>query len=508
MIYGQDEPTLFPVADLYDSGMIQMYINAAREQYNQNREDLKEFQKTFGDFVSPFAKDAQWVDANTRGRINEAMDYLQKNGIDPLRSAEGRAVLQRVINTTPRAEINIRRANAKLGEEYLKARGQMMANGTYNDDYEQYLLNNLGLGRFEDFDSSMGTWTRTSPSQFKDLNAATSSWFDDLKGEDLGLDPTGRYRLYGVDENQMNRSLTPMLPGFVHNDLGGYYYNLAKKELQSSGQLNPTEDQILDRLKSNIVTANKERMFVRADADDYTKLQIQNQYARDLENLRTQNNIYEDMITNGADENGDGKISKEEKQNYSKLAKLIAQREKGKIEDSIFDEADLRIDNIGDEGVATYTPSNSLYHKIGVVNSSIQYMPPEKNKTGISPAMYIIPKNVAKNVVFLQSDVDEGDLLYTSRNKYGKNIKSPAHPVFNKVADENVYFMPKGGLRAVQDGNKIRYFISGEIYSDRVNEKGEVTKQIGKNGDNSSTYYMEVTRQQKKYGESSVAKHY
>ena len=168
MIYGQDEPTLFPVADLYDSGMIQMYINAAREQYNQNREDLKEFQKTFGDFVSPFAKDMQWVDANTRGRINEAMDYLQRNGIDPLRSAEGRAVLQRVINTTPRAEINARRANAKLGEEYLKARGQMIANGTYNDDYEQYLLNNLGLGRFEDFDSSMGTWTRTSPSQYKD----------------------------------------------------------------------------------------------------------------------------------------------------------------------------------------------------------------------------------------------------------------------------------------------------------------------------------------------------
>jgi len=31
MIYGQDEPMLFPVADLYDSAMMQMYINAARE---------------------------------------------------------------------------------------------------------------------------------------------------------------------------------------------------------------------------------------------------------------------------------------------------------------------------------------------------------------------------------------------------------------------------------------------------------------------------------------------
>lgn len=53
MIYGQDEPMLFPVADLYDSGMMQMYINAAKEQYNQNREDMKEFMKTYGDFMSP-----------------------------------------------------------------------------------------------------------------------------------------------------------------------------------------------------------------------------------------------------------------------------------------------------------------------------------------------------------------------------------------------------------------------------------------------------------------------
>ena len=50
MIYGQDEPVALPVMDLYDTGMMQMYVNAARDQYLQARDDQKEFLKTYGDF--------------------------------------------------------------------------------------------------------------------------------------------------------------------------------------------------------------------------------------------------------------------------------------------------------------------------------------------------------------------------------------------------------------------------------------------------------------------------
>lgn len=34
---------------------------------------MKEFMKTYGDFMSPFANDIAWVDQQTRGRINAAM---------------------------------------------------------------------------------------------------------------------------------------------------------------------------------------------------------------------------------------------------------------------------------------------------------------------------------------------------------------------------------------------------------------------------------------------------
>lgn len=94
---------------------------------------------------------------------------MQENGIDPLRSAEGRAIIQNIINTTDRAGINLRKTNAALGEEYLKNRAKMIADGTYNEDYEKFMLQRLGLGDFNSFDSSRGSWTRTTPSNYQDL---------------------------------------------------------------------------------------------------------------------------------------------------------------------------------------------------------------------------------------------------------------------------------------------------------------------------------------------------
>ncbi len=256
MIYGQDEPMLFPVADLYDSGMMQMYINAAREQYNQNREDMKEFIKTYGDFMSPFSKDIDWVDQQTRGRVNAAMQYMQDNGIDPLRSAEGRAIIQNVINSTDRAGINTRKANAALGEQYLKARGALIAAGKYSDDYEKYLLQQMGLPDFEHFDSSMGTWTRTSPAEFKDLNAATSPWFDKLTPGYLYT--KDGYDYVGIKDEDLQAVLSQQMPDFVESDYGKYQYELAKRQLRASGNENPSSNDIIKQLSDNIVSANRE----------------------------------------------------------------------------------------------------------------------------------------------------------------------------------------------------------------------------------------------------------
>lgn len=454
MIYGQDEPMLFPVADLYDSGMMQMYINAAREQYNQARDDMKEFSKLYGDFFSPFSKDMEWVDAQTRGRVNDALTYMQANGIDPLRSAEGRALVAKIIRDTNVAGINQRRANAKMAEEYIKNRGTMIANGTYNPDYENYLLGQMGLGRFEDFDSSMGAWTRTSPSKYQDLNAATSSWFDDLKGEDLGLDPTGRYRMFGINEDQLQRSMSPMLPGFVHTDLGGYYYNLAKKQLQAEGNASPSEDEVLNRLRSGIVGANKEKMYTKYDTDDYAKMQQQHRYelaedkaktANDVAAYRQRAEIDREML---ADTNMDGKISEEEKKSYSKYLKNGRKGGNGTIPYDIFEDArDVRT-NKGGESYAKYPVEYTNGLNIRPTSEQVVFNP----ATTQSSAAYTIPRSaLAEGVVYAVNDLTNG--------------RNP-RPVRYSAEGEDLYLVPSGHIKAIKykDGS-YRYFVVGTLYT-------------------------------------------
>jgi hypothetical protein len=82
-------------------------------------------------------------------------------GIDPTRSAEGRAYIQRLINQVPVAEINKRRQAAAVAQEYIKNRGLLESKGLYNPDFEKYILNGKSL---EDWDTGTdGMWTRTSP---------------------------------------------------------------------------------------------------------------------------------------------------------------------------------------------------------------------------------------------------------------------------------------------------------------------------------------------------------
>mgnify|MGYP006872988771 CR=1 FL=1 len=73
MIYGQDEPVALPVIDLYDSAMMQMYLNSVRAQYNTAKEEQKEFLKSYGDFYSPFVKDNEYWYNNTMAPVQQLM---------------------------------------------------------------------------------------------------------------------------------------------------------------------------------------------------------------------------------------------------------------------------------------------------------------------------------------------------------------------------------------------------------------------------------------------------
>ena len=51
--------------------------------------------------------------------VRDIIDDAAARGIDLLKSPEGRAVIQRAVNSVNPAEFNRMRTNAKLGFEYL-----------------------------------------------------------------------------------------------------------------------------------------------------------------------------------------------------------------------------------------------------------------------------------------------------------------------------------------------------------------------------------------------------
>lgn len=254
MIYGQDDPMLFPVADLYDSGMMNMYINAAREQYNQNREDMKDFMKTYGDFISPISADMDWVDQQTRGRINDALNYLQQNGIDPLRSAEGRAIIQRVIRDTPTAGINARRQSAENAREYLKNKAALERQGLYNPNFESYRLDGKTINNWNT--GNNGIWQETSPLEYKDLNEYTGHIFDKMEDEFISSD--GIYDYTGVSRERRNQALTQQIGGLLGTPLGRFHYENSRANAAAILGREPTEEEVLNQFKDDILTATVE----------------------------------------------------------------------------------------------------------------------------------------------------------------------------------------------------------------------------------------------------------
>jgi len=196
---------------------------------------------------------------------------LYAKGIDPLRSAEGRAGISRLIAGMPYGKIAQLRQSAETAKEYIKNRGIMQTKGLWNPDYERATLKG---GSLEDWDTvNGGVWTRTAPSEYQDLNQYTSHIFDNLKDSYIGTDKN-HYDWYGVTENDLYKSLTPdKLGGLLNTDLGRFHYSNAIRDLAAQGNLNPSEAEKMEQFRKNIVAANHERVHQDRKLNELWKMQ-------------------------------------------------------------------------------------------------------------------------------------------------------------------------------------------------------------------------------------------
>ena len=254
MTYAYDNYVQLPVVDLYDSATMQMAINAARDMYEKGQDQMKDFYKTYGDFMSPFAKDMERY-GQMMGGVKDIINNAYAQGIDLLKSPEGRMLLSRVTNSINPAEFNTMRANAKLGYEYLSELQKAKARGEFDQDYENWLLQQEGgPGLFDEFSSANGMWNRPGPGRYQDPNAMVSPLFDHMQDEFIESD--GQYDYSGVDRKRRAAVLSANLNALLKTDIGRYHYEISKaRALQKYGP-NTTSEDIYNQYQNDLLDAS------------------------------------------------------------------------------------------------------------------------------------------------------------------------------------------------------------------------------------------------------------
>ena len=177
MVYANDQWIQLPTRDLYDTQIMAMAINAARDMYEKGQQEMKDFQKTYGDFLTPIMADQDWYNQNVTDKVRDTVNALYAQGIDPLRNAQGRAVISQLINNMPYGDIAKLRESAKNAEQYLKARTELEMKGLYNPLMAKY--DGPDMATYSTRDS--GIWDKMSPTPFQNVATFGNPYFEGMK---------------------------------------------------------------------------------------------------------------------------------------------------------------------------------------------------------------------------------------------------------------------------------------------------------------------------------------
>lgn len=314
VILGLEKPVEYGAQQIFDPTMANMvlqtqkqYNDAARQEFYRGLQDIKDFQKEYGDFITPILADQDWYNKNVTGKVRDFINSAYERGIDLTRSPEGRAAITQLINSIPVGDVAKLRTSAKNAEEYLKNRGKLEAAGLYNPDLEERYLK-YNLANWDTINNDK-IWTRTSPTEMKTLKEVTESWYNnrtpeilnqaDVESFNMKYDP--RYNYTGFADRHLLDIAAGETPGWRGSLYADYYRDLAEQKVAAKG-FPYTKDDVERQLQQDIATANREYKSIKRDADDFAKLDQQHRNAVALENLRHKN----DMALQGLKNAGKG----------------------------------------------------------------------------------------------------------------------------------------------------------------------------------------------------------
>ena len=167
--------------------MMKTYLGALQRDYEQGVKEFNDFRDKYGDFVSPIEGASEEYYNTGVGSVMNVYDNLRNQGIDPIRSVEGRGALMRAINNVDRAKLARMRQSAETVGKYLDNVQKAKAAKTFDPVLEGIALRSAGFdpeGNLTDeqlgnnplagFDNNQ-LWTRVGPEQKLDI----VSYFND-----------------------------------------------------------------------------------------------------------------------------------------------------------------------------------------------------------------------------------------------------------------------------------------------------------------------------------------
>lgn len=259
MIYQYDQAIEMPTMNVYDNGLLGAYLNSVEKEYKQGLKDQQEFITKYGDFMSPSKIDVENYYKLGIGRVQDAIQKAYDNGIDILRSQEGRQYLNQVLNSIPYQTLAQLKQSAKAQEEFNKAKQQLAIQGLYNPDLSKY-----EGGLPEDYDTLQnGAWNIMSPTPYRDAATFSKAYFDGMQPVVKDINKNGLHIKQTLLDDDMLRNVAEQhFNDLVNTPQGRLMY---KMFLDKSGG---DENMARKMFDDTIVAGNAHRKINQEALDD------------------------------------------------------------------------------------------------------------------------------------------------------------------------------------------------------------------------------------------------
>lgn len=260
MVYAYDRNIQMPTKDLYDTQIMAMALNVAKDEYNKAEKRLDDLTQLYSDFYSPSDVDMASWQREVVDPIKNQIDDLYARGIDPLRSAEGHALLAKVSRNLPYDDINKLKQSSKVLQKNLENAAELQAKGLYDPEYVKFLDRdpktwdtlNRGVFQWASPSPAYSMETLISP-MYKDRQARPLTQ-EEVEGEGVVYDPMKNYT--GFLKSDIRKVAEENLPSFLNTPDGRFQKWLAAQQVANESGIRPEDVDDADanaKLLDNIV---------------------------------------------------------------------------------------------------------------------------------------------------------------------------------------------------------------------------------------------------------------